>query len=78
VPGREPELIFTNWHHGITGINPATGKVSWENDVFGKPDKERAIGSPIIAGELVIGGQSTASDHLPETHDESCPCRLAL
>ena len=55
APGREPELIFTNWHHGITGINPATGKVSWENDVFGKPAKERAIGSPIIAGELVIG-----------------------
>lgn len=53
--GREPELIFTNWHHGITGINPANGKVTWENDVFGKPAKERAIGSPIIAGNLVIG-----------------------
>ena len=55
MPGREPELIFTNWHHGITGINPATGKITWENDVFGKPAKERAIGSPIIAGNLVIG-----------------------
>ena len=55
APGREPELIFTNWHHGITGINPATGKLNWENDVFGKPAKERAIGSPIVAGNLVIG-----------------------
>tara|TARA_Y100001934_G_C12311651_1_gene755237 strand:- start:188 stop:1408 length:1221 start_codon:yes stop_codon:yes gene_type:complete len=55
APGRDPELIFTNWHHGITGIDPATGKVNWENDVFGKPAKERAIGSPIIAGDLVIG-----------------------
>lgn len=28
------------------------------------------------SGLHVIGGQSTASDHLPETHDESCPCRI--
>ena len=55
APGRDRELIFTNWHHGITAINPETGKVNWENDVFGKPAKERAIGSPIIAGDLVIG-----------------------
>lgn len=52
--GRE-ELIFTNWEHGITGIDPLTGKVLWENDVFGKPSPERAIGSPVIAGDLVIG-----------------------
>ncbi len=51
----EDEVIFTNWHHGITGVNPETGKVLWENDVFGKPSPERAIGSPVLAGELVIG-----------------------
>lgn len=52
--GRET-LVFTNWHHGITGVDPATGKVLWENDVFGKPSSERAIGSPVTAGDLVIG-----------------------
>ena len=55
APGRAEEIIFTNWQHGITGIDPKTGKVNWENDVFGKPAKERAIGSPIIADKLVIG-----------------------
>ena len=51
----EEEIIFTNWQHGITGVDPNTGKVLWENDVFGKPANERAIGSPILAGDLVIG-----------------------
>ena len=49
------QLIFTNWTHGITGIDPANGKVLWENRVFPVDSKERAIGSPIVAGDLVIG-----------------------
>ena len=53
--GAKPQLIFTNWHHGITGVDHMAGKVLWELDVFGKPDKERAIGSPVIAGDLIIG-----------------------
>ena len=55
APDREEELIFTNWTHGITGVNPSNGKVNWENSVFNQSSKERAIGSPIIAGNLVIG-----------------------
>ena len=55
APGRSEELIFTNWTHGITGIDPATGKLKWENNVFNQTSKERAIGSPIVAGNLVIG-----------------------
>ena len=51
----EDEIIFTNWQHGITSVDPETGKVLWENDVFGKPANERAIGSPVLAGDLVIG-----------------------
>ena len=51
----EDEIIFTNWQHGITGIDPEDGAVRWENDVFGKPSPERAIGSPVLAGDLVIG-----------------------
>lgn len=52
--GRE-ELIFTNWRHGITGVDPKTGSVVWEKSVFNQQKKERAIGSPIVAGDLIIG-----------------------
>jgi outer membrane protein assembly factor BamB len=47
-------VIFTNYEHGITSVNPKTGKVNWEADVFHKAHVETAIGSPIIAGDLVI------------------------
>ena len=52
--GRE-ELVFTNWRHGITGVDAGKGEVLWEKSVFNQEKKERAIGSPVIAGELVIG-----------------------
>jgi outer membrane protein assembly factor BamB len=52
--GRPAELIFTNWRHGITAVDPATGRVNWELSVFDQNQPERAIGSPITAGELII------------------------
>ncbi len=52
--GRE-ELVFTNWRHGITGVAPEDGRVVWEKSVFNQEKKERAIGSPVVAGDLVIG-----------------------
>lgn len=60
------ELVFTNWQHGITAVDPATGKVNWEVSVF-EPDKnERAIASPVVAGDLVLGtcGFVSAQKHL--------------
>jgi outer membrane protein assembly factor BamB len=48
-------IIFTNWQHGITAVEPRTGKVQWERSVFEPKKQERAIASPIIAGDLVIG-----------------------
>jgi outer membrane protein assembly factor BamB len=64
--GREPVLIFTNWQHGITAINPTNGKTVWEKSVFLLSRSERAIGSPVIAGDLVIGtcGFVTAEKHV--------------
>ena len=65
--GRAPEIIFTNWKHGITSVDPRTGKVRWEISCFEPKKQERAIASPIIAGDLVIGtcgfvtGQNTSS-----------------
>jgi outer membrane protein assembly factor BamB len=58
------ELIFTNWQHGITSIDPSDGSVNWEISVFGQR-QERAIGSPVVAGDLVIGscGFVTAAKH---------------
>ena len=52
--GRKPELIFTNWVHGVTAIDPATGKTNWEYAAFDQNSKERAIGSPVLAGEYIV------------------------
>jgi outer membrane protein assembly factor BamB len=50
-----PQLILTNWDLGITSLDPHTGKLNWENrNVFGARE-ERAIGSPITGGGLVVG-----------------------
>ena len=51
--GGRPNLIFSNTAHGITAVDPATGKVQWE---FGKPFLDRAISSPVVAPGLVIAG----------------------
>jgi outer membrane protein assembly factor BamB len=62
----KPELVFTNWQHGMTGVDPATGEQLWEKSVFDTSRSERAIGSPIVAGDLVIGscGFTTAEKQL--------------
>jgi outer membrane protein assembly factor BamB len=52
--GGPPQLIFTEMHHGITSIDPTSGKQNWEISVFGT-FKQRSIASPVIAGDLVIG-----------------------
>jgi len=64
-PGRKPELIFSDWEHGVTSVDPLTGEQNWEVSVFGS-QKERAIGSPVVAGDLVIAtcGFVTAKKHL--------------
>ncbi len=58
-------IIFTNWQHGITAVEPRSGKVLWESSVFEPSKAERAIASPVIAGDLVIGtcGFVTAQKH---------------
>jgi outer membrane protein assembly factor BamB len=64
--GKPAQVIFTNWQHGITSVNPATGKVNWEVSVFEVSKSERAIASPIVAGDLLLGtcGFVTAQKHL--------------
>ena len=46
-----PELIFTSTAHGITGVDLATGMVTWElNGVF----RDRCVGSPALGAGLVM------------------------
>jgi outer membrane protein assembly factor BamB len=64
-PEQPPQVIFTNWKHGITSVDPATGQTNWELSVFEVNKNERAIASPIVAGSLVLGtcGFVTAQKH---------------
>ncbi len=63
--GRPPELIFTNWQHGVTALDPKTGKTTWEISVFEVNKQERAIASPVVAGDLILStcGFVTAQKH---------------
>ena len=65
-PKGKPELIFTNWWLGFTSLEPNTGRKLWELSVFGRPHSERAISSPIVAGDVVLGvcGFPTLDKHL--------------
>lgn len=54
-PDGTTDVIFTNWKHGITALDPQTGKLRWERDVFDKGHVESAIGSPLVYEGLVLG-----------------------
>ncbi len=47
-----PQLIFNSYAHGMTSVDPGTGKVIWEV-VSAFP--ARVVSSPVIADELLIG-----------------------
>lgn len=49
--GAAAQLLFTSQSHGISGVDPRTGKMLWEAPVFDK----RMCASPVIADDLVIG-----------------------
>jgi outer membrane protein assembly factor BamB len=48
--GGPEQLIVTSWAHGISGLDPQTGKTVWELPVF----KYRVVGSPVVEGGLVV------------------------
>ncbi|MEK6234803.1 MAG: PQQ-binding-like beta-propeller repeat protein [Planctomycetales bacterium] len=62
---REPEIIFTHCYEGVTGVIAKTGVTNWTLDPFGR-FKQRAVGSPIIAGDLIIAtsGFTTAEKNV--------------
>lgn len=65
--GGSPQLIFNASAHGITSIDPQTGKINWE--VAGLFDK-RSCSSPILADGLLIGscGSGGGGNYLVAIH----------
>jgi outer membrane protein assembly factor BamB len=53
--GGPPQLICVSYEHGISALDPETGRTVWESDVFDKRHMESTIASPVVAGDLVIG-----------------------
>jgi outer membrane protein assembly factor BamB len=48
----KPALIFHSQGHGISALDPDTGKVFWEyTEAFDK----RTVSSPLIAGDIILG-----------------------
>jgi len=48
----KPQLIFNSNAHGMTGVDPAAGKVIWE---VASAFPARVVSSPVIADGLLIG-----------------------
>ena len=78
--GGESQLIFTSEAHGITSVDPQSGDTIWElHSVL----PARAIGSPVIAGDLLIGTCGKAGGGIqlsavrPDSKDRSSKPSLA-
>lgn len=57
--GGAEQIIFTSTKHGIVSVDASSGNVAWSvPDAFNL----RCVGSPIVAGDLVVGqcGEATA------------------
>jgi len=48
----QPAVIFNSQAHGISALDPDTGKVLWEYD---RAFDKRSVSSPLIAGDLILG-----------------------
>jgi len=50
--GSPPELILTSTSHGVTSVDPRTGKLNWE---FSSAFPLRVVSSPLVASGLIVG-----------------------
>ncbi len=53
--GGPEQLILSSWAHGISSLDPRTGKPNWEVPLF----VNRVVGSPAIAGSLIFAAAGT-------------------
>jgi outer membrane protein assembly factor BamB len=52
VQATKSEVIFSSSAHGVTAVDPQTGRVNWElTNAF----PFRVVGSPVLAGDLILG-----------------------
>jgi outer membrane protein assembly factor BamB len=49
-PAGPAELIVASWAHGLTSIDPKSGKTNWEAEVL----ERRPVGSPILVDGLIL------------------------
>lgn len=49
-PTGPPELIVCSWAHGVSSIDPLSGKTNWELGVL----ERRPVGSPILVDGLIV------------------------
>ncbi len=49
----ETQIVFSHSYQGMVGVDFRSGRVVWQNIVFGEHN-QRAVGSPVIAGNQVI------------------------
>ena len=47
--------MFVHSYEGVIGVDAQTGQQNWHLDPFGR-SPQRALASPVVAGELVIAG----------------------
>ena len=50
-PGGEVEVLFVSSSHGVTSLDPSTGRLNWE---AGGPFQLKSVASPNVAGSLVF------------------------
>ncbi|MDA1267122.1 MAG: PQQ-binding-like beta-propeller repeat protein [Planctomycetota bacterium] len=72
-PGGKPVAIFSSTGHGLTGVDPAQGKIVWNYD---PGFDQRCVGSPVVAGGVVFqaagsggGGKEYVALRLPTEQD---------
>ncbi|MGQ9574557.1 MAG: outer membrane protein assembly factor BamB family protein [Thermoguttaceae bacterium] len=52
----DPQLILSSWAHGLTSLEPGSGKINWELPVF----ESRVVGSPLVAAGLIFAAAGEA------------------
>jgi outer membrane protein assembly factor BamB len=53
-PDLSAELIAVSYEDGVTSLDPKTGKLIWDADIFDKRHVEGAIASPIAHGDTIF------------------------
>lgn len=58
-PANAPEqLIVHSTAHGVSSLDPKTGKENWSLDLF----RKRCVGSPVIGGGLIFGSSGSGGN----------------